>query len=151
LGMREITVPLRSVEQTGRAMHRLIREYENDVALNAAMPLHEFYHHVKMIPYAPDPKGHEYIRRPQASMLGLGPGLDCDDRCIMLCAWARLNGVRYRVIATGRERIVSHVFPLFFIEPVPGKGKWLPVDATYPRNTLFCFMYKPGVVKELFP
>jgi len=115
------------------------------MALNASMPLREFYDHVKMMPYAPDPPGREYIRRPQASMLGLGPGLDCDDKCIMLCAYAVLNNIGFKVIATGRGLSVRHVFPLFYVQ-----GKWRPVDATYPRNTLFCFMYRPRVTKILY-
>jgi hypothetical protein len=144
--MQEKTVPLVSVIQTGKEMHRLIVKYADDIALNAAMPLREFYEHVKMIPYGPDPAGQEYLRRPQASMLGLGPGEDCDDKCIMMAAWAVLNNVPWKIIATGRENKVRHVFPLFFIE-----GEWRPVDATYPRNTLFAWMYRPGIVKVLKP
>jgi transglutaminase-like putative cysteine protease len=143
--MIENNTRLRSVRQTGREMHRIIREYCRDMALNASMPLREFYDNVKMMPYAPDPKNREYIRRPLASMLGLGPGLDCDDKCIIMMAYARLNNIPAKMISTGRGKVVRHVFPLFLIQ-----GKWRPVDATYPRNTLFCWMYKPKVVKELF-
>ena len=144
--MRENTVRLRSVKQTGREMHRLIRQYAKDVALNASMPLREFYDAVKNMPYAPDPKEQEYVRRPQASFLGLGPGLDCDDKCIILAAYAELNNIPWKIIATGRGKQVRHVFPLFHIQ-----GKWRPVDATYPRNTLFCWMYKPNIARILSP
>ena len=123
---------LTSLRQTGGTMRRLASEYRDDMAAHATKSVLEVYEVVKNIPYRTDPKGLEFVMRPRYTLNGEGQGGDCDDKCVCMMAWCNLNGVPFRVLAVGLDvrQPLHHVVLECKIE-----GKWIHVDATYPRNS----------------
>jgi transglutaminase-like putative cysteine protease len=117
-------------------MKIIAETYREDVAEYASMNLLDFYTMVKDIPYKYDMvcgKLGEILQRPQYTLNRNGAGGDCDDKAIVMASYAILNKIPYRFKAVGKipNGAVSHVYTEFQIE-----GEWIPVDATYPHNTL---------------
>jgi hypothetical protein len=130
---------LRNKEQTGAEMKRVIDSYYSDLrncfARNRRVPLSdftldEFFKAVSSIPFKADKKPIEVVSRPQLLLSGIP--LDCKKKSILICAWARCNGVPYKLIASSsrEDGRFHHVFPMLFIS-----HRWLPVDATYPNSS----------------
>ena len=117
-------------------MKRMVETYAGDVAPYASMSLSEFYDHVKRIPYKFDlinGKLAEVVKRPYYTLNQIGLGGDCDDKAIVMGAWAKLNGIPYRFKAVGKKLNgnLHHVYPELLLS-----GQWTACDATYPHNTL---------------
>ena len=129
-------------EQTGREMIRLIRSYANDLQALAYLPLEWFFHFVSMLPYRKDPKQVEFIQRPYYSLKDT-PFRDCDDKSILMASWAYLRKIPVRLVAGGKGRQLTHVFPEFLI-----KGRWIAMDATY-RGFMPGTQRKYGIKKVL--
>lgn len=88
---------------------------------NNSAALFEF---VRKIPYKPENK--ETLKAPSVTV---NDGGDCDDKTILVCAWAILRGIKCRATLAGVAREPGkyhHVFPELFIN-----GEWWPYDATY--------------------
>lgn len=124
----------RDVRQTISEMRRMATMYANDVAKYVNWSLLDFYTMVKNLPYIPDPKGQETIRRPQFTLNGLGQGRDCDDKAIVMASYAHSNGIPWRFVVVSQRANgpFHHVYTEYYLG-----NKWLSVDATYPWNTLF--------------
>lgn len=134
--------PLEGAKQTGREMYRLARQYYMDLAPYADYDLQQIYDKVKYLPFNPDPVNVEYVKRPKFTLERFGPGGDCDDKSVVIGAWAELTGHPYRFIAVGNPEpgkkyskiddiLLTHVLTLVKI-----MGKWVIVDPTYAFNVL---------------
>lgn len=136
----EITrTPLRDVEQTIAAMIKVIYSCSSDCSKYASWSPERFYNLVRDIPYRADPKGNEHLQRPSVTLNGWSPWNDCDDLAIVMCSYAREAGVPWRLAIGGSVARVHpitkaamvpfhHVWPEFKLN-----GRWVPMDATYPR------------------
>lgn len=139
---------LENAHQTGRAMYRMVDKYYIDMAPYADLSMFEAFDLIKSLPFQPDPKGVELIKRPFYTMNKMGPGGDCDDKSIAAGAWAKISGIPYRFIAVGRYNpeiktpflmqlmglrkiLLSHVYLEVYI-----LGKWILFDPTYSFNVL---------------
>jgi transglutaminase-like putative cysteine protease len=130
------SIPLEGVHQTGKAMHRLAREYSFDMAPFASLSITELFDKIKNIPYVADPPGHELVQRPKFT---LSRGGDCDDKAVTAAAYFINRGIPYRFVAIGQggknprtgKIPLTHVFVEYNIG-----GKWLVFDATYSYNIL---------------
>ncbi len=130
---------LRSKDQTGSAMHRLIRMYGSDVDRIttpqgrplSATDLPSAYDFVRKIPYRRDVKPIEVIVRPAKIARYSAEGMDCKKKAILLASYLRRRGIPYRLVATSRrtDRRIHHVFPQINIA-----GQWFNLDATYPDS-----------------
>jgi len=134
--MRVSRHKLTDFRETLGTMKRLATQYSDDVNQYVSMPLNEFYDIVKTIPYRMDVLDgelHEIVKRPFYTLNQFGPGGDCDDKAVVMAAWAYKNRIPFRFKAVGRtfNGNYHHTYPEFYL-----KGKWIPVDATYPHNTL---------------
>ena len=153
--------PLENAFQTGRYMHKYVKEYYLDMAPFADYSLQDIFTEIANLPFYPDPPYVELLRRPAYLLYGIPfnisfsygersifewmrkygrfPGGDCDDKSIAIGAWARLNGIPYRFLGVGRKNphkkvkkvLLTHVYPELYID-----GAWLTIDATYSYNTL---------------
>lgn len=131
--MKITTTRLRSLEQTIDVIRRLATQYAEDLAPYATWPLSKIYNHVRNLRYERDPAGNELVKRPFYTLNGIGAGGDCDDKTVVLLAWAKLNQVPARIVVSGRseKKPLHHVYPeLYYM------GNWVPVDGTYPHNSL---------------
>ena len=90
-----------SAKHTGKAMHEMVRKYHSDMAPWATESIFEFFDTMKSIPYQPDPKNIELIKRPSLTMMQIGPGGDCDDKSIAVASYAVLNLIPYRFLGVG--------------------------------------------------
>jgi len=135
---------LMSKDQTGAAMHRLIRMYSGDVknvmVTNGEttipfsdLSIKEAFDLVKNIPYRQDNAPIEVISRPSILMKNSKSGLDCKKKSILISSYLHNKNIPYRLIASSKRPngSIHHVFPQMLYN-----GKWLNMDATY-RN------YKP--------
>ena len=121
-------------------MVRLAETHSADVAHLAGMTLSEVFRLVQQIPYRRDPATMEFLQRPFATLYPaangnarIADGGDCDDKAIVIAAWAHLVGIPYRFIAASKkpDGKFHHVYP----ELLVGR-RWIPVDATYSWSTL---------------
>lgn len=141
---------LEDKDQTGREMHRLIRQYSGDlrsimVERNgvpvpmANLSLREVFNLVRSMPYQQDTAPIEVVARPRRIVQEFRNGRDCKKAAILIGSWLRENQIPYRLVASSRraDRKVHHVFP-------QGKfgGRWKTLDATYRH-------YKPFQVKRV--
>jgi len=142
------SVDLQNAHQTGRLMYAMVNKWYMDMAPWADLTMFEVFDVIKALPFQPDPKGVELIKRPYYTMNKIGPGGDCDDKAIAAGAWAKLNGYPYRFIGVGRYNseiktpfwmklmgqrkiLLSHVYLEVYI-----LGKWILFDPTYSFNVL---------------
>lgn len=133
--------PLVNKEQTGKEMHRLIRNYHKDLKdmyLNdsgkarkmSKVSLSCFFDFVKNIPYVQDIPPIEIIKRPKI-IIGdskKGVGADCKKKAILISSFLVINGCPYRLIASSsrKDKRIHHVFPQGQVN-----GEWINLDATY--------------------
>lgn len=100
----------------------------------SSLSLPEIHSVVKNIPYKKDTEPVEVIARPARLLNGeFYSGIDCKKKAIIIGAWAKKNGVPYRLIASSRrpDRKYHHVFPQVRIG-----GAWVNTDATYKNMRL---------------
>ena len=126
-----------NARQTGRRMHWLVENYYMDMAPFATLSHQQIFDKIKRIPFNPDPKNIELLKRPKFTMEQFGPGGDCDDKSICIAAWAKLNNIKWNFVAVGRRKPgklkipLTHVFVRLYY---PNSA--LNVDATYSTNVL---------------
>lgn len=137
--MKTTVSRLRSLEQTINVMRRLAVQHAGDLAPYATWPLSRIYNLVRALPYVRDPAGNELVKRPYYTLNGIGDGGDCDDKTVVLLAWAKLNGVPARIVVSGKsaKKPLHHVYPEVYIN-----SEWVPVDATYSYNSLGRRLFK---------
>jgi len=125
--------PLTSAANTAAHMVNLATKYAADLGEKAKWPLPKFYRYVRSLEFRSDPVGHESIARPALTMGTDWPWRDCDDKAILLGAWCFANKVpfRFRASSKATNGQLHHVYVMAKI-----KGRLVPLDATYPRNTL---------------
>lgn len=111
-------------------MFRLSRQYRGDVAEFSGDAPARFYDRVRSLPYIRDPQGVETVARPAYTLRPDWTPRDCDDKTVLLGAYAELCGIPYRFVAAGKGRFPQHVYPEFQLG-----GVWLPFDATYPDRS----------------
>jgi len=113
-------------------MYRLIERFHKDLGALAAMPLEKFFDYVKKIPYQRDTRGREVVARP-GLLLKEFPSLDCKKKAILICAWARCNGIPFRLVACSErpDKKIHHVFP-----QIKNSGRLCNADATYSKYVL---------------
>lgn len=78
-----------------------------------------------MVSFVPDPYGAEVFQSPDVT-LSLGAG-DCDDHATLLGAMMTSVGIPTRLVASGINGSLSHVFPGVRIGE-----RWLAADSTLP-------------------
>lgn len=141
---------LRSKDETGEEMHRLIEKYNTDldgvkVIKNgtkipfSALSIPDVYEFVKRIPYRKDVSPVEVVARPRTILRNRGAGMDCKKKAIIIASYLKNRGIPYRLIASSRKPNgrIHHVFPQM------GFGKtWMNLDATYSH-------YRPFQPKKL--
>lgn len=136
---------LRNKDQTGKEMHRLIRNYSADlhsiyVRKNgqlvpfSSLSLMDAFDLIRRIPYRRDVKPIEVISRPNGILKNAPLGMDCKKKAILIAAYLKERGIPFRLIASSRKRNrrIHHVFPQLNFA-----GKWMNADATYPHYRLF--------------
>lgn len=131
--MKITVTPLNNINQTLTEMKRIARQYAADMAPYASLNLSEIHELVKNIPYRKDPPGVETVKRPYYTLHRLGPGGDCDDKAVVIAAWALLNKFPVKFVCSGRwaKKPLHHVYAQVYIN-----GSWIKVDATYNFNVL---------------
>ncbi len=125
--------------QTGKLMHKMIEKYHMDMAPYASLSYLEIFDLVKSLPFRPDPKGVELLKRPYYTIKRIGAGGDCDDKTIVVCSWAEIVGIPWRIMGVGNRTDpsifskikLSHVRPELYIG-----GRWISFDCTYEFNIL---------------
>jgi hypothetical protein len=84
----------------------------------------ELFEFVRKIPFLP-----EKVETLKAPSVTIADGGDCDDKTIVVCAWALARKCPCRITLAGVKEEPGryhHVFPELFIN-----GAWIPYDATY--------------------
>lgn len=136
-------------------MLELIEKHYRDVSRFATMSIRQFYDKVRDLPYRADPKGNEFIQRPSSTLHGWSLWRDCDDKAILLGAYAKAAGIKYRIAIGGSKAVQGpngvtypfhHVWPEFFL-----LGKWFPMDATYPRYSPYVYTQNYKSMKFYYP
>lgn len=130
---------LRTKDQTGDAMRRVIKQYANDldnifVRINGKMvpfsslSIQQAFEAVRKMPYRRDTKPTEVVARPSIIMRNAPLGIDCKKKAILLSAFMKRRGIPYRLIASSKKKNgrIHHVFPQANIG-----GLWHNMDATY--------------------
>lgn len=115
---------------TGQAMGRLAVTYCLDAVSLSCLSLSALQAEIRSWRYRADPKGTEWVQRPMATIKGLSPFRDCDDRAIVVGAWAELAGLPFRFVAVGH--LPGKPFHVFC--EVQMDGQWFVADATYPTD-----------------
>lgn len=136
---------LRSKEQTGAEMRRLINRYSSDldgIAIRfrgrmvpvSNMSLPEMFDFVRKVPYRRDIKPIEVVARPGKILANRLSGMDCKKKAILLSSYLQNRGIPWRLIASSRlpSGKIHHVFP-----QIGFAGRWLNFDATYPHYRAF--------------
>ncbi len=153
--MQLTTTELRSVDQTVAEMFRLVNLYYGDVARFATMTPEAFYNKVRAIPYRADPRGNEFLQRPASTLNGWSECGDCDDKAIVMAAYAKAAGIEYRIAIGGSQavRVGSRVeYPFHHVwAEFKMMGKWVPMDATYPRYQPYMHNQSYKRVKFYYP
>jgi hypothetical protein len=131
--MKKEFFKLESVQQTGAAMKRLAWNYRQDMAPYQLWSFQKVFDKIKNIPYRFDLSGIETLQRPAYTMRQSGDGGDCDCKAICLLAYCYLNEIPAKIMALARRATMDlhHVILYCKIE-----GNWIPVDTTYPHNSL---------------
>lgn len=138
------TLPLFSHKQTAYFMKKWIKKYHNDInnifAPNrfskirlSEFSINDFYDFVRKIPYRQDKRKNEVVARPSTIIRNRHLGADCKKKAILICSYARCNGLPYRLIGSSSKssKQVHHVYPQLFIF-----SNWVNCDATYPNYRL---------------
>jgi hypothetical protein len=118
-------------------MKKMVNKYYEDMAPYASLSLTEIFEKIASLPFNPDPDNIELLKRPYYTMHRIGPGGDCDDKAIAMASWAKLTGIPWRFVGTGRKKpgkkriLLSHVYTELYI-----LGEWLNCDCTYSFNIL---------------
>lgn len=149
-----IARPLRTKDQTGQEMHRLIKRYNTDVDKIAItdggntvpfsrLPINQAFDVVKNIRYRRDNSPVEVVARPAIAMQNTDTGLDCKKKAIVLSSYLKRRGIPYRLVSTSRRRDgrIHHVFPQVKF----GNG-YLNLDATLPDYQPFTA--KTGITRK---
>lgn len=136
---------LQNKDQTGKEMHRLIKQYSGDLHAVyvrkdgqlvpfSSLSIMEAFDIIRRIPYRRDIKPIEVISRPNGILKNAPVGMDCKKKAILIAAYLKERGIPFRLIASSRKqnRRIHHVFPQMNVA-----GKWLNADATYPHYQLF--------------
>jgi hypothetical protein len=145
--------PLHSKYQTGKRMYQLVDKTAEDLKTIyfAGKPLcdislFDYFRFIRTIPYRRDPRPREIIARPAHLLKYRNAGLDCKKKAILLAAYAKMNGIKYRFIASSRrpDKRIHHVYPEMEIS-----NRMIDTDATYPENRIN--MKKPATKKIVLP
>lgn len=89
----------------------------------------QMYDYVRTIPFRA-----EEVETLKAPAVTIRDGGDCDDKTILLCAWAIRRKIPCRIVMAGLSKRTDrfhHVFPEIKIA-----GEWKTFDATYDHCTL---------------
>ena len=130
--MRKI-IDLTGKEQTGHEMHRLVKNYSNDIinfSLNGIslkdLPLSAFFNLVRSIKYVRDHKPIEIVKRPAYIIKDLSG--DCKKKAVLMASYLYCNKIPYRFVSTSKlpNGHIHHVFTQGKIN-----GKWINLDCTY--------------------
>ena len=108
-------LPLRSHRQTAAFMKKCISKYYNDLnnifAQNgfskmrlSEFSLPKFYDYVKKITYKQDPEFNEILARPRIIIQNRHNGADCKKKSILICSYARCNGIPFRLIGSSSKK-----------------------------------------------
>lgn len=125
--MKKTVEELESYRQTVQKIFELIQKYYEDLSSKSNYSIEQIYDLVRKLPYVPDPKNEETISRPKYTLKSNWAGArDCDDKTVILGAWAYSKSIPFRLIVSGQKKTPHHVYPEFFILNV-----WVPMDATY--------------------
>lgn len=122
--------------ETGRVMHKLVKEYFIDMSAFGSVSLMDTFRYLADIPFRPDPKGHELVQRPKYT---LRFGGDCDDKAICMASYAMIRGYGYRFRAIGKRLQPGHRIPLTHVYTelkINNKENWISADCTYSYNIL---------------
>lgn len=130
--MRLTIHPLTSIMTTGQYMGRLSVQYAMDAVDLVTLNLTELQELIRSWPYVADPRGLEWVQRPSYTISGKGPFRDCDDRAIVVGAYAELRGLPFRFVAVGNRP--GH--PHHVVCEVQVGETWIVVDGTYPTDRL---------------
>lgn len=137
--MRLSAKRLRTKDETGKGMHRLIKRYDQDLDFIqvkrggkyvplSQLPMQEFFDEVRKMPYRRDVKPIEVIARPSIIVRQRRKGIDCKKKAILIAAYLKRRKIPFRLIASSKKanRRIHHVFPQMNIG-----GQWHNVDVTY--------------------
>ncbi|HOA06341.1 MAG TPA: transglutaminase domain-containing protein [Spirochaetota bacterium] len=123
--MAVVNVGRGSYELLTKTVLELALKYNDDVSAVAAFPVVDFFEFVSRgVPYIAETK--EIIKRPR---LTIQSGGDCDDKTVLVLAYAIKNKIPARVVLAGKKDTPEkfhHIFPELYIN-----GKWITFDATY--------------------
>lgn len=136
------TENLITYEKTIKRIFEFSNKYYTDVIfLDCKTPM-EVFEIVKNMTYKPDPKGIEFLSRPLYSIFKTNLPRDCDDKTLIICCYAKLKGIPYKIAVTGKNKSPHHVFPILCIN-----NSWVIFDATYDYSEYGKFLFHPVFLK----
>lgn len=119
-------------ENTAAEMARMVKEYAPDLPGIRRATAKEWYGKIKALPYKRDPKGMEWVTNPLITINPSYKGFrDCDDKAILMAAWAFVHKKPYKFVAGAKKgQNLHHVWPEIALN---GKN-FISFDATFPEK-----------------
>ena len=111
---------------------KMARQYAADTT-TLPSTLEGLFEFVRKLTYRPEQV--ETLRQPSITAKDGG---DCDDKTILVCAWAQQRGLPWRMMFAGMSTTPEkyhHIFP-----QVKKDGVWVTLDATYDYMTINTLM-----------
>ena len=133
---------LETYEKTIFKIFEFANKYYTDVIFLDCKTPKEVFEIVKNLDYKADPKGIEFLSRPLFSIFEKNLPRDCDDKTLIICCYAKLKGIPYKIAVTGRNKHPHHVFPILCLN-----NSWVIFDATYENSEIGKFIFPPVFFK----
>jgi hypothetical protein len=139
---------LETYEKTVLKVIEFSQKYSSDcLFLINKTPL-EVFEFIKNLPYKADPKGIEFVSRPEYSIWRKDLPRDCDDKTLIAICYFELKNIPYRIIISGRDIKPHHIYSEFLDNL---KNTWIPFDATYQKNIYGKVPYVEKFRKIFYP
>lgn len=129
--IRRTEKPLKHWKETVRVIGDFAIRYQADAFPLLGMDAPTVFRFVADLPYVADPIGKETVSRPLYTLDPSYEPRDCDDKTVLIGAWAEMHGHPWRIVVVGKGNRPHHVFPEVFLA-----GDWIPMDATYSKNEI---------------
>jgi hypothetical protein len=119
-------------ENTASEMARMVEQYAYQLPGIKQVTAKQWYNKIKALPYKRDPKGMEWVTNPLITINPNYKGFrDCDDKAILMAAWAFVHKKPYRFVAGAKKGCnLHHVWPEIAIN----NKNFISFDATFPKK-----------------
>jgi len=138
---------LNSYRDTVQKVFEFAELFKNDLRFLDDLDIFTFYNYIRSLPYIRDPKGEETVVRQKYTIRPEWKGCrDCDDKTLLILSFAKLKNIPGRSVVCGKHPWPHHIYPELQLG-----GKYIPVDATYPRCKFGEKLYDEKYRKEFYP